>query len=189
MATMCKQWFMSTLVAIGLCGSLLGMATAQETDTATVFDLNGTYTDGGSARPRISNVNDILTIDMSSQHRPTATGAVINSDTIVVIFPDDATYVAKLVAPGTIRWSNNSTWQKIVTTVVPDVRGDRLATARRMLIAAGLSVGRVTYVIDRTCNDIGTVIRQNPTPGTPVEVGLAVNLSIGLRPPPPFQCP
>ena len=47
--------------------------------TPLVFDINGSYTDGGSARPVISDVNDILTVDMSSQHRPNASGIVINS--------------------------------------------------------------------------------------------------------------
>ncbi len=40
---------------------------------------------------------------MSSQHRPTATGVVINADTILITFPDAGTFAAKLVAPGTIR--------------------------------------------------------------------------------------
>jgi hypothetical protein len=104
--------------------------------TTPVFNISGTYTDGGSARPVISDEGDILTVDMSSQHRPTASGVVINSDTILVTFPDirfnsinigrppaiqiisvpdshEATFTAKLQAPGTIRWSNRSTWRKI----------------------------------------------------------------------------
>jgi hypothetical protein len=72
---------------------------------------------------------------------------------------------------------------------VPDVRGDTLALAGQALAAAGLTVGQVTSVIDRTCNNIGTVISQNPGPGSQVQAGTAVNLSIGRLPPPPFQCP
>jgi uncharacterized repeat protein (TIGR03803 family) len=72
---------------------------------------------------------------------------------------------------------------------IPDVRGDNLTTAGQVLVAAGLTVGQVANVIDRTCNNIGTVSNQNPSPGTPVQPGSAVNLSIGKRPPPPFQCP
>src|SRR4051795_7337237 len=106
-------------------------ASAATAATAVVFDLNGTYSDGGSARPVISDVNDILTVDMSSQHRPTATGVVITSDTILVTFPDDGTYAAKLQAPGTIRWSNGSVWQK--TRLVPDVRDETVAEARGVL--------------------------------------------------------
>ena len=89
------------------------MTTPTTAATPLLFDINGTYTDGGSARPVISNANDILRVDMSSQNRPAATGVVINGDTILVIFRDDTTYPAKLQAPGTIRWSNGSTWLKI----------------------------------------------------------------------------
>jgi len=164
-----------------------GALTAPDTPatTAVVFDLNGTYSDGGSARPVISDVNDILTVDMSSQHRPTATGVVITSDTILVTFPDDGTYTAKLQAPGTIRWSNGSAWQK--TRRVPDVRGDTVAAARSVLTASGFRVGTVSSFVDRTCNNIGTVGRQVPGAGTSAIPGTAVNLSVGRRPPTP--CP
>ena len=73
--------------------------------------------------------------------------------------------------------------------LVPDVRNDSLAEAGQVLAGAGLTVGQVTNVLDHTCNNIGTVLSQNPDPGTPVQTGSAVNLSIGQRPPPPFQCP
>ncbi len=85
--------------------------------TPTVFDLNGTYDVGGPARPVISNVNDILTVDMSAFGRPTANGVVINSDTIAVTFPDDATYGAKLLWPErssgpTARSGTSSHWSR-----------------------------------------------------------------------------
>jgi hypothetical protein len=150
--------------------------------TPLVFDVNGTFTDGGSARPVMSDVNDVLTVDMSSQHRPTATGVVINSDTILVTFPDDATYTAKLQAPNTIRWSNGSTWQKL-TLVVPDVSDDTRAVATSILNSAGFAVGRVTTVVDRTCNHNNTVSQQTPNAGTPALPGTAVNLTIGVLPP------
>ena len=50
---------------------------------------------------------------------------------------------------------------------------ERLAWNRH-LAAAGLTVGQVTNVLDHTCNNIGTVLRQNPNPGTPVQAGSAV---------------
>uniref|UniRef100_A0AAU2UXG6 PASTA domain-containing protein n=1 Tax=Streptomyces sp. NBC_00003 TaxID=2903608 RepID=A0AAU2UXG6_9ACTN len=150
--------------------------------TPLVFDVNGTFTDGGSARPVMSDVNDLLTVDMSSQHRPTATGVVINSDTILVTFPDDATYTAKLQAPNTIRWSNGSTWQKL-TLVVPDVSDDTRAVATSILNSAGFAVGRVTTVVDRTCNHNNTVSQQTPHGGTLALAGTAVNLTIGVLPP------
>jgi hypothetical protein len=73
--------------------------------------------------------------------------------------------------------------------LVPDVRNDRLPEAGQVLAAASLTVGQVTNVLDPTCNNIGTVLRENPDPGTPVQAGSAVGLSIGQRPPPPFECP
>ncbi len=75
------------------------------------------------------------------------------------------------------------------SVLVPDVRNDRLAQAGQVLAAAGLTVGQVASVLDPTCNNIGTVVRQNPHPGTPVLAGSAVNLSIGRPPRPPFECP
>jgi PASTA domain-containing protein len=96
-------------------------------------------------------------------------------------------------------FSTNGSWKTRLARVgncqlqppvlVPDVRNDRLAQAGQVLVAAGLIVGQVTNVRDPTCNNIGTVLRQNPDPGTPVQPGSAVRLSIGQRPPPPFQCP
>src|SRR5262249_9664860 len=73
--------------------------------------------------------------------------------------------------------------------LVPDVRNDRLPEAGQVLAAASLAVGQVTNVLDPTCNNIGTVLRQNPDPGTPVQAGSAVSLSIGQQPSPPFECP
>jgi hypothetical protein len=79
-----------------------------------LFDLNGDWTDGGTAAPVISIKGDKLTIDMSAHHRPTARGSIINSETIKVTFPDDATYTGTLQTPDTIKWSNGSTWTKVV---------------------------------------------------------------------------
>jgi hypothetical protein len=146
----------------------------------TAFDLNGVYTDGGSARPRISDVNDILTIDMSSQHRPTATGVVVNSDTILVTFPDDATYGAKLVAPGTIRWSNGSAWQKLTLAVVPDVVGLTSAQATAAIGSAGLTAHASNVI---TCDTFaGRVDHQSPSAGTQLPVGSLVNIYIAVKP-------
>ena len=73
--------------------------------------------------------------------------------------------------------------------MVPDVRGDTLGQAGQALGAVGLHVGQVTSVIDRTCNNIGTVISQNPGPGAQVAQGTAVNVAIGQKSPPSLQCP
>lgn len=148
--------------------------------TTTVFDVNGIYTDGGSARPRISDVNDILTIDMSSQHRPTATGVVINADTILVTFPDDATYTAKLVAPGTIRWSNGSIWQKLAVVVVPDVTGLLKAQAVAALQSAGLTAVAQNRL---TCDTLpGHVDQQLPAAGAQLVPGSVIQIFIAVKP-------
>jgi len=148
--------------------------------TPTLFDLNGTYTDGGSARPVISDPNDILTVDMSSQHRPTASGVVISSDTIVVTFPDDATYGAKLVAPGTIRWSNGATWRKLTFATVPDVVGLSQAVATSDLQSAGFVVATGTTF--RCDTRQGNVASQTPLGGASAVQGSLVNIQIAKRP-------
>jgi len=80
-----------------------------------LFDINGNWTDGGSAKPVITEANGFLIVDMSFSNRPTATGLVINSSTIAVTFPDAGTYTATLQAPNIIRWSNGSAWEKVFT--------------------------------------------------------------------------
>ena len=148
--------------------------------TPLVFDINGSYTDGGSARPVISDVNDILAVNMSSQHRPNASGVVINSDTIVVTFPDDASYGAKLVAPGTIQWSNGSTWRKLTFASVPDVVGSTAAAATSLLHSVGFAVASRTQL---TCDELpGRVARQTPSGGTSVPVGSTVAIYIAQKP-------
>jgi hypothetical protein len=71
--------------------------------------------------------------------------------------------------------------------VVPNVRGDTLAEASSALTAAGFARGTVTYVVDAVCNNIGLVVSQSPTAGTPAAPGTLVNLSIGTQPSTP--CP
>jgi hypothetical protein len=78
----------------------------------TVFDLNGTWTDGGPWIAVLFEGPVSLTVDMSDFDRPTAQGTIIDSSTITVTFPDDHTYTGTLVSPRTIRWSNGSTWTK-----------------------------------------------------------------------------
>jgi hypothetical protein len=150
--------------------------------TTTAFDLNGIYTDLGSARPRISDVNDILTIDMSSQHRPTATGVVINYNTITVTFPDVAgnPYTAKLVAPGTINWNNSSVWQKLAAVAVPDVTGLPTAQAVTALQSAGLTAAARNQL---TCDTLpGHVDHQFPAAAAQATPGSVVQIFIAVKP-------
>jgi hypothetical protein len=88
----------------------------------TILNLNGDWTDGSSRSAAIStDIND-LKVDMSKFGRPAAKGSITGWTSIEVTFPDDRTYTGELVGPGTIRWSNNSTWTKIVNTVM-DLNG------------------------------------------------------------------
>jgi len=80
---------------------------------STVIDLNGTWTSGGVPGPVISVSGTSISVDMSAYKRPTASGSILDGSDITVTFPDDATYTAKLLPPGTILWSNNSSWTKV----------------------------------------------------------------------------
>jgi Ricin-type beta-trefoil lectin domain len=84
-----------------------------ETRTITVLDLTGSWTDGSTRRAVLSTRFPSLTIDMSAYGRPAARGSIVDSSTITVTFPDDATYTGKLQPPSTIRWSNGSAWTKV----------------------------------------------------------------------------
>ena len=71
--------------------------------------------------------------------------------------------------------------------VVPNLSGDNRAQASQALQAAGLVLGSVSTVVDDTCNNLGTVIRQSPAAGARVSLGTAVSITIGGRPKHP--CP
>ena len=60
----------------------------------TVFDLNGSWTDGGPWIAVIFEGPVSLTVDMSDFDLPTAQGTIIDSSTITVTFPDNHTYTA-----------------------------------------------------------------------------------------------
>lgn len=61
------------------------------------------------------------------------------------------------------------------------------AGAASALQAVGLVVGTRTYQIDRTCTNIGRVLRQTPAPGTEVAPGSGVNITLAIRG--PIACP
>jgi serine/threonine-protein kinase len=75
-----------------------------------------------------------------------------------------------------------------LSAVVPNLIGDTRAQASAELQAAGLVLGTVSMVVDSTCDNIGTVMSQNPGPGTTLLPGSAVSIAIGKSPPPPRQC-
>jgi phospholipase C len=73
---------------------------------------------GGVLGPVITVHGNSISIDMSALKRPAAVGTVVNGSDISETFPDDKTYSGVLQTPGTIRWSNNSTWTKFDTSVI-----------------------------------------------------------------------
>jgi alpha-tubulin suppressor-like RCC1 family protein len=72
-------------------------------------------------------------------------------------------------------------------TTVPGLSSDTTAQAGQALQAVGLALGAVHTAVDHSCNNIGTVMSQNPAAGTAVSFGSAVSITIGQRPPSP--CP
>jgi hypothetical protein len=143
---------------------------------ATPFGLDGTYKDNGSARPRITVSGDILTVDLSSQNRPPATGLLFDDHTILVIFPDvSAWFRGTLVAPGTILWSNSTIWQKL--PFVPGVIGDSQKDAVGALKAAGFTVK--TQQQRPFCSGTAWfVTRQTPAGGTQADPGSPVSITV-----------
>jgi hypothetical protein len=142
-----------------------------------VFDLNGVYTDGGSARPRITDVNDTLTVDMSSQNRPTASGVVVSTTMILVVFPDEAPHWGTLVAAtGRIIWDNGSRWQKLTTVTVPDVIGLPVNKAVPPLKAAGLTVQTQNGPVCGSQPKV--VIKETPAAGTQAVAGSQVRITV-----------
>jgi Regulator of chromosome condensation (RCC1) repeat/PASTA domain len=70
---------------------------------------------------------------------------------------------------------------------VPNVTGDLRAAAITTIQGAGFSLGTVGSSPDKTCNNIGHVLSQNPPAGTNEPFGTAVSIVIGTRPATP--CP
>jgi hypothetical protein len=70
--------------------------------------------------------------------------------------------------------------------IVPDLRGETVASARDRLIANNLALGQISSVVD--CNNIGVVKSHRPVAGTLVPPGTEVNVTTGTRPPRPRVC-
>jgi hypothetical protein len=99
--------------AISGTGTLALILVAQP--ITTVLNLNGKWASGGVPGPAISVNDNSIAVDMSAYNRPLAHGTVTDSSDIMVTFPDDKGYTAKLQPPAGILWSNNSTWTKLDT--------------------------------------------------------------------------
>jgi serine/threonine-protein kinase len=70
---------------------------------------------------------------------------------------------------------------------VPNLGGDSRSQASQSLQAVGLVLGTVGSVVDNSCNNLGTVLSQNPAAGSHVSLGSAVSITIGV--PPKNPCP
>jgi len=71
--------------------------------------------------------------------------------------------------------------------VVHDLSGDSRSQAAQSPQAAGLVPGTVGTVVDNSCNNLGTVMRQCPAAGVHVSLGSAVPITVGA--PPKHPCP
>jgi hypothetical protein len=80
---------------------------------ALAFDVNGHWTDNGTAKPVITTAAGAIVIDMSYAHRPNATGTVLDGSSVLVTFPDADTYIGTFLAPTVLQWSNGSVWRKV----------------------------------------------------------------------------
>jgi hypothetical protein len=110
----------------------------QEWDTIETFpDLNGNWTDGSANSAVISVKFKSLSVDMSAFGRPAAHGSVLNNSQISVTFPDDNTYTGTLGSTNLIHWSNGSSWQKIINTVM-DLNGVWTDGTRKAVISEGV---------------------------------------------------
>ncbi|HVQ93422.1 MAG TPA: hypothetical protein VMU51_20455 [Mycobacteriales bacterium] len=97
---------------------------AAGTAAALPFNINGPWTDNGSAKPVISAAAGVVLIDMSYARRPTAQGVVLDATTILVTFPDAGPFIGTFLAPAVLQWSNGSVWQKVYTgPTVVDLNG------------------------------------------------------------------
>lgn len=72
-------------------------------------------------------------------------------------------------------------------TQAPDVMLETTATARVLLAAANLVIGDIIFQYSDDVPE-GSVISQDPAPGTPVNIQTRVNLVISDGPPPPCGC-
>jgi hypothetical protein len=113
-----------------------------------VFDLNGKYTAGGAPGPIIHLSGNIISVDMSAYHRPSATGTLILPTYGRITFPDDksvpnGTYDVYFTAPNTVAFQQNkSTWQKtanlegtLVMSIPANVIAAETETAKASLVA------------------------------------------------------
>jgi len=85
-----------------------------------VIDLNGGWVDESGNRPYIYIYNQpsaaagyTISVDLSLMNRPDGFGGFASGSVLRIYFPDDREYTGVIEANGrTIRWSNNTVWNK-----------------------------------------------------------------------------
>ena len=126
----------------------------------TVVNLNGVWTDG-SRNAVITAGRRSFSIDMSAFGRPTASGTITGFADIKATFPDDRSYTGQLTSPGTITWSNGSTWTKVIKTIF-DLNGDWEAGSPWIAV---ISEGLTTISVDMSDYDRpnahGTIVNSS----------------------------
>ena len=71
---------------------------------------------------------------------------------------------------------------------VPDLTGLTVGEASAQLRSSGLLVGAQVLQEDPTCNNVGVIMGQLPSPGQLTPPGTAIKLYIGTKPAPPKVC-
>src|SRR5262249_7919122 len=101
----------------------------------------------------------------------------------VALFPNS-------LPPSGIQATSNTVsiqWTPVVTATVPNLLGEPDVGAAGLLQPAGLRLGNDTPRVD--CNQLDNVDGQSPAAGSVVSPGTAVNITHGVRPSPPAECP
>jgi beta-lactam-binding protein with PASTA domain len=76
-------------------------------------------------------------------------------------------------------YESGLTFGRYDAATVPSVIGLDQSEAATTLQAAGFALGRVSQIVDITCEYIGEVKTQTPAAGTLARLGTAVSIGIG----------
>jgi hypothetical protein len=86
--------------------------------------------------------------------------------------------------------STSLTWSVIPRQgTVPNVVNSKLTAARSTIVAKGFTVGRISFVTDFVNCTKDIVADQSPAGGSVRTLGSPVDLTVTVKPAPPFQCP
>ncbi|KAF3466403.1 Stk1 family PASTA domain-containing Ser/Thr kinase [Streptomyces sp. Tu 3180] len=141
-------------------GSTITLTVAKEVDKSTVPDVTNKTCDEARAQ---MTANDLVgnCVEVETDN-PALVGKVVGTD------PQQGTQLAKN-SPVTVQIGKAKENQQVA---VPNINGQTLKDARKMIEGAGLTVGNVAGSPDENSRVFGS----NPPQGTQVEKGTAVNL-------------